>query len=143
MATKLEELEAKLAKLQAPPTAEELEAQKILDLERKIAKAELLARAKTALGKQGDEWECVSFPDGRNAIIRRPPSSIYRMMQDKDDLSNDMIMSVARGTLWETTPAELDSMIDRYPAGIIQVSEALGKLGGATRVAIVGKSSGS
>jgi hypothetical protein len=143
MATKLEELEAKLATLQAGPTAAELEAQKIADLERKIAKAELLARATATLGKIGDDWECVSFPDGRNAILKRPPSSFYRMMQDKDNLDRETIMSVARAALWETTVVELDAMLERYPAGIVQVSQALGMLGGADRVAIVGKPSGS
>jgi hypothetical protein len=141
--TKLEELEAKLATLQAGPSAAELESQKIVDLERKIAKAELLARAKVALGKQGDDWECLSFPDGRNAVLKRPPSAMFRMMQDKDDLDRETIMSVARSALWEATPAELDSMLDRYPAGFVQVSAALGRLGGADRVVIVGKPSGS
>jgi hypothetical protein len=144
MAT-IEELEEKLASLQAGPTEAEILVKKTVELEQKIAKAELIAKATAALGKIHDEFECVSFPDGRNVIIKRLAGSYYRMLEDTElkDLTRDVIMGVLRQAIWGTTVAELDSILERWTAGFADLSKALMMLAGAGRIAIVGKPSGS
>jgi hypothetical protein len=141
----IEELEAELAALNSGPSEEELEAQRLVELERKVARARLIAKASASLGKLHDDFECVSFPDGRNVIIKRLPGSYYRQFEDSklEDLTRDSIMQTLRQALWEMTPADLDAILERWNSGYAELLRAFMSLAGAGRIAIVGKPNGS
>lgn len=134
----LEELEA----LSPKPTAEEIEAQEVAELERELEEQKLLARAKSSLGKPGEDFVLVKFPEGVRFVFKHVRGAQYQILQDKDDIKREDLIGLAKAALWDSTPAALDAALERWPNGIVVVSEALASLAGAGRVKIVGKSKG-
>ena len=143
MSMKLKELqekkaaiEAKLASLKKEPSEEEVLAAEVAKLEQEAAVAEVTAQAESELG--AGNFATISHPDGV-LVLRKLPGSQYRRFLDLEKATSKDILELLQTAAWGMKPNEVAALVDKYPAILMVGSEALGVLGGASRVKFEGK----